>query len=79
MITHGWRTGHRFFFRRQRDLRELEAIAARAVRSSQGTLSAAAAADILGVAADVVTAREQPVSRADAARIEALITDLNGA
>lgn len=104
------------------DLRELEAIAARAVRSSQGSpevikalrlirtsyddlmtragaatgatlgqrlytarnrvaLSAAEAADILGVTPDVVTAaeQEQPVSRADAARIEALISDLNEA
>ena len=104
------------------DLRELEAIAARAVRSSQGApevikalrlirtsyddlmtraaaaagatlgqrlytarnraaLSAAEAADILGVTPDVVTAaeREQPVSRAEAARIEALITGLNEA
>ena len=104
------------------DLRKLDGIAARAVRSSQGSpevikalrlvraryddltaraaaaagatlgqrlytartraaLSVAEAAGILDMASDVISAveSEQPVSRADAQRIEALIADLNEA
>jgi transcriptional regulator with XRE-family HTH domain len=46
---------------------------------NRAALSVAEAAMIVGVAPDVLTTaeREQPVSRADAARIERLITDLN--